>query len=168
VTFPLTTGHLLAAGVPPRLIDVYLSPLTLAMMEFEIDTGERPAMFLAQVAHESNNFRSVEEYWGPNKWQLKYPDGQRFKGRGLIQITGRKNYESVAAQFGLELDDVATWLMTPLGACRGSAWWWSANGCNEIADRYDMVALTRRINGPGMLGLEDRVARYKAISEVVA
>lgn len=166
MTFPVTLAHLLAAGVAPGEAEQWLVPLRDAMIEGSITTGERPALFLVQVAHESNHFKAVEEYWGPNKWQLKYPDGQRFKGRGLIQITGRKNYEAVAAKFGFALDDVAAWLVTPVGACRGSAWWWSANGCNEIADKYDIVALTRRINGPAMLGLVERVALYKAISAV--
>lgn len=166
MTFPITLSHLQAARVATREADSYLSPLNLACIEFSVNTGERPAMFLAQIAHESNHFKAVEEYWGPNKWQLQYPDGQRFKGRGLIQVTGRKNYEAVGKRFDLDVDAVATWLMSPLGACRGSAWWWSANGCNEIADTYDMVALTRRINGPGMLGLNERLALYKAISEV--
>jgi putative chitinase len=148
----------------------------LAMMEFGIDTGERPAMFLAQVAHESSGFRYVEEIWGNTDAQLRYEgrrdlgntqpgDGRKFCGHGLLQITGRKNHEAEAQFFGVDVDAVIPLLMSPLGACRSAAHWWHTHGCNALADAYDFVGLTQRING-GLNGLDDRLERYKKICAI--
>jgi putative chitinase len=167
MAFPVTLYHLSVAGVSQPRAEIFIGPLNAAMLEYDINVSERPAMFLAQVAHESSRFQYVEEIWGPTYWQLKYPDGQLFKGRGLIQITGRKNYEAVAEHFGFPLEAVAAWLVTPEGACRASAHWWQSNECNEISDRFEFVALTRRINGPGMLGLQQRTYLYHKIAEAM-
>lgn len=174
MTFPITLAHLQAAGVRARKADEYIAPLNLAMLEFDIRSGERPAMFLAQVAHESSGFEYTTEVWGPTAAQSRYEgraalgnvqpgDGERFKGHGLLQITGRANHEAEARFFGVDLGAVIPILQSPLGACRSAANWWSTHGCNALADAYDFVALTQRING-GLNGLDDRLARYQAVS----
>lgn len=88
-------------------------------------------------------------------------DGWRFRGRGLIQVTGRSNYAATAARLGRPLDILPDYLETRQGAAESAAAWWSANGCNEIADRGDMTALRRRVNG-GTNGLDDVLRRYRA------
>lgn len=88
-------------------------------------------------------------------------DGWRFRGRGLIQITGRTNYAAMAARLGKPLDSLPGYIETRPGAAESAAAWWSANGCNEMADSGDMTALRRRING-GTTGLDDVLRRYRA------
>ncbi len=175
--FPITHAHLRAAGASESDAVRFISPLTLAMIEFKITTGERPAMFLAQCGHESAGFRYTTELWGPTPAQERYEghialgntkpgDGSRFRGHGLIQVTGRTNHEQVAKAFGVPMDAIVLWLQTPIGASRSAAQWWESHGCNEIADQFDMVALTRKING-GLNGLQDRVDRYQRIVDAM-
>ena len=95
-------------------------------------------------------------------------DGWRFRGRGLIQITGRANYAAAAAAFGRGLDDpFIGWCSTPAGAAATACWWWAAHGCNTLADRGDDVAVRERING-GRNGLQDVQRREAAVRPVLA
>src|SRR6185369_12560524 len=163
--FPPELRHLVAVGVNPNTAARFLPYLSSAMSEFDITSGERPAMFLAQVAHESGGFQFLSELWGPTTAQSRYPDGPEWKGHGLIQITGLANHKAEASYFGVPLDRVIEWLTSPEGACRSAAHFWSAHGCNALADAYDFIGVTRRING-GLNGLADRTARYEALSAV--
>lgn len=88
-------------------------------------------------------------------------DGWRYRGRGLIQITGRANYEASGAELGLDLIAKPDLLEQPHYAALSAAEWWHRNGCNELADTGDMVAVTRRVNG-GLTGLDDRLKLYSA------
>jgi putative chitinase len=163
--FPLEPKHLIAAGVRASLVDRYLNMLNDAMREFDITTGERPAMFLAQIAHESMGLYYVAEIWGPTPAQLRYPDGPAWKGHGFIQITHEENHLAEAEYFGIPPSDIVRWLQSPEGACRSAAHYWRSHGCNEAADAFDFVAVTKKING-GTNGLADRLSRYKAITEI--
>ena len=94
-------------------------------------------------------------------------DGWKFRGRGLIQITGRDNYVAMSALMGKDLTVWPDALLMPLDACRSAALWWKANGLNALADklsgageRKTFEAITRRVNG-GLSGLEDRWAIYQ-------
>ena len=82
-------------------------------------------------------------------------DGFRYRGRGLIQLTGKNNYSAMAADMGVSVEECAEYLETPEGACESAAWFWNKNGLNALADSDDVVAVTKRING-GTIGLEDR------------
>jgi len=93
-------------------------------------------------------------------------DGWAYRGRGLLQITGRDNYRAAAAALGRPLDGLAAWLETPAGAAESAAWWWAAHGCNELADAGRVEDWRRRVNG-GLIGLEDVRARYGRAREVV-
>lgn len=94
-------------------------------------------------------------------------DGWRYRGRGLIQITGRANYAAAAAALGKMLDDAfLAWCESKEGAAATACWWWSAHGCNAIADRDDTVRLRERING-GLNGLADVQARAERITRLV-
>ena len=88
-------------------------------------------------------------------------DGWRYRGRGLIQITGRANYAQSGAELGLDLINKPEQLEQPYLAAMSAAEWWRRHGCNEIADTGDMAAVTRRVNG-GLTGLDDRIRLYSA------
>lgn len=87
-------------------------------------------------------------------------DGWRFRGRGLIQVTFRNNYEDCGTVLGLDLLANPDLLLDFAQAARSAAWFWSANGCNTLADKGSFLAITRKINPPA-LGQPDREARYK-------
>lgn len=87
-------------------------------------------------------------------------DGYRFRGRGLIQLTGKDNYRACSEGLGQDLVDDPSYLETPEGACRSAAWFWDKNNLNESADAGDILTNTKRING-GTIGLDDRKHHYE-------
>ncbi|MDT9631026.1 glycoside hydrolase family 19 protein [Pseudomonas sp. JV449] len=176
----------------PQLLDVmpdarlragvFLMPLNAAFVRFEINCAKRIAAFLAQIGHESAELRYVREL-GSDYYQSKYDtgslaarlgnspeadgDGPLYRGRGLIQITGRRNYLACSqALFGDDrLLREPMLLEQPQWAAESAAWFWQVNGLNELADKDQFTTITRRING-GLNGLEDRLrlwARAKAV-----
>jgi len=156
-------------------VALFLEPINQTMAEFEImDSPQRVACFLAQVGHESGGLIYVRElasgqaYEGRKDLGNTEPgDGVRFKGRGLIQITGRSNY--LACGTALEVDLIAdpTQLEAPLLAARSAGWFWDKNKLNAIVDANDFKKLTRRING-GLNGLDDRIAYYQRACAMLA
>jgi putative chitinase len=153
---------------------LFLDPLNRAMDEFGIDTPARQASFLAQIGHESGQLRYVEEiasgraYEGRADLGNTQPgDGVRFKGRGLIQVTGRTNYAKCGAALGLDLIGNPGQLAEAENACRSAGWFWETNGLNALADAGDQVRVTKRING-GTNGLADRLALFSAAQQVLA
>ncbi len=86
-------------------------------------------------------------------------EGYKFRGRGVIQLTGKDNYSRFAKHIGKSLDETIEYLKTKQGALESACWFWQTNGLNEIADSGDIVAMTKRING-GTIGLEDRRKHY--------
>lgn len=147
---------------------VYLDPLNDAMQEFGISLSvARECAFLAQIAHESGEFRYVREIASGEAYEGRADlgntepgDGVRYKGRGLIQITGRANYQ--ACSDALKHDFVANpaALEQPVFAARSAAWFWQSRGLNDIADNGGFEIITRRING-GLNGYADRVAYFR-------
>ena len=151
----------------------YVAPLNATFLEFGIDTPEQQQRFLAQIAHESGGFFYVRELASGEAYEGRADlgntepgDGRKFRGRGLIQITGRANTAACSrALFGddrllvnpelLELPDLAT---------RSAGWFWKSRGLNDIED-FEM--LTRRING-GLNGLADRYAYLGRAKEALA
>jgi len=85
-------------------------------------------------------------------------DGYRFRGRGLIQLTGRNNYTAFAEENNMDVEEAADYLSTPEGAVRSAAWFWNRNDINELADTDNVREVTKRING-GTIGLPER-AKY--------
>jgi predicted chitinase len=153
---------------------LYLAPLNQAMQAHGIDTPLRSAAFIAQLAHESGEFRWMEEIWGPTAAQLRYEppgdlaqrlgntqagDGKRFKGRGPIQITGRFNYKKYGDLLDVDLCADPARAAAPDLAFATAGLYWRSNGLNELADVRDFVAITKRING-GTNGLADRQMYY--------
>jgi predicted chitinase len=159
-----------------------LPHLNAAMAEFGIDTLLRTAAFAAQLAHESGEFRWMEEIWGPTSAQKRYEpqtdlskrlgnseagDGLRFKGRGPIQLTGRANYSRFGNLLGLDLIGSPAQAAAPGVAFRIAALFWKNRGLNEFAEAGDFREVTRRING-GFNGLEDRLKYYERATSVLA
>jgi putative chitinase len=96
-------------------------------------------------------------------------DGYRYRGRGLIQLTGRSNYLSAAKAIGIDLSNDPDLLLQPQAASMSAAWFWQTRGLNELADDRtddndlsDFTEITRRING-GTTGVKDRFALFKKI-----
>ncbi len=165
----------LAAAVccPLKRAEKWADSLSASMERYDINTTERQAAFLAQVGHESGRLIYVREIWNPVQchWQAKYEgradlgnvhpgDGARFKGRGLIQITGRANYRACGSALGEDLETRPELLEQPIFASMSAAWFWQAHGCNELADGGNFREITRVING-GLNGLDDRLALWE-------
>lgn len=148
-------------------IDKYYEPLMGAMAAHGIDTPMRQAHFLAQVAHESGSFRYSEELASGDAYEGREDlgnceggDGPRFKGRGLIQLTGRANYRSYGESIGVDLcaeENRRSVGDDPARAADVSGWFWESRKLNDVADRDDVREVTRRING-GYNGLAERQA----------
>jgi len=141
--------------------------LNAAMAEADINTPERQAMFIAQLAHESGGFHYMEEiasgaaYEGRTDLGNTQPgDGERYKGRGYIQVTGRHNYTEAGRALGLDLVNNPELAAQPENAARIAAWYWESRGINAAADAGDFTQVTRLING-GTNGLADRQAYYE-------
>lgn len=94
-------------------------------------------------------------------------EGWRYRGRGLLQLTGKDNYQRCGAAIGYDLVKNPEFLDSPLVAARSAAWFWSANGLNELADKGDQVAVTKRING-GTTGLAERLAMFEVARKVLS
>ncbi|HWH83814.1 MAG TPA: glycoside hydrolase family 19 protein [Burkholderiaceae bacterium] len=160
---------------------LYLPHLNRAIETYAVDTALRVAAFVAQLAHESGEFRWMEELWGPTDAQRRYEppsdlakrlgntaagDGQRFKGRGPIQITGRFNYGRYGEGIGVDLLADPARAAAPEVAFATAGLFWQSNGLNELADARDFVAITKRING-GTNGLADRQMYYARAQAVL-
>ena len=137
-----------------------------------LDSGLRLAHFMAQLIHESGSFRYMEElasgaaYEGRKDLGNVEPgDGVKFKGRGPIQLTGRANYRSYGQQLGIDFERNYTLPAVPSIGLHVACVYWTTNGLNALADRDDITAITRKING-GLNGIEDRraaLAKMKAL-----
>lgn len=93
-------------------------------------------------------------------------DGFRYRGRGLIQLTGRDNYTFFAASIDTPMDEAIEYLQTFEGAVQSACWFWETNNLNQWADKDDILTLTKRING-GTIGLEDRKKHYDHAKHVL-
>ena len=93
-------------------------------------------------------------------------DGWRYRGRGLIQTTGKANYVKLAQYIKKTLEETIEYCETVEGAVESACFYWTSNNLNAIADIGDMAALTRRING-GVIGLADRLDKYKKTLEAL-
>lgn len=154
-------------------VKLYYEPLVAGMTRYKITTDLRMAHFIAQLAHESASFRYTEElasgdaYEGRTDLGNTQPgDGRRFKGRGLIQLTGRANYAEYSKAAGTDYVAKPQRLASdPFAAVDVACWFWHTRKLNALADADDVKAVTRRING-GYNGLDDRIeylTRAKAV-----
>lgn len=166
-----------------RQAGVFVPALNAAMGKYSIITRLRMAAFLAQIGHESGQLRYVREL-GSDSYLAKYDtgrlaerlgntpeadgDGQKYRGRGLIQVTGRSNYSACSeALFGdARLLATPELLEHPVYAALSAGWFWQRAGLNTYADKGDFLTITKRING-GTNGLKDREQLYDRALEVL-
>jgi putative chitinase len=188
-------------------VDHWHHALAQLLPDYEIDTPQRIAAFIAQCSHESGGFTALKEnlnykaetlsrIWPryfpadvarqyaslPNKQEAianrayanrmgngdeASGDGWKFCGRGLIQLTGRSNYQAFADSLEMDIEDVPSYLATFEGAAQSACWFWESNNLNRFADSGDIKGLTKAING-GFLGLEDRIKHYEHALHVLA
>lgn len=118
--------------------------------------------FLAQLAHESDGFHTIQEYASGAAYEGRkdlgnvHPgDGVKYKGRGYIQLTGRTNYEKAGLALGLDLINNPHLLDNPNNAMNASAWFWNEHGLDKYALQDNCLEITRIING-GLNGYADR------------
>jgi putative chitinase len=127
----------------PRCL-LYYPHLVEGMGLYGIDSLQQRACFLATIGHESGAFRYTREVWGPTEAQARYEgrrdlgnvksgDGPRFRGRGLIQITGRANYDEVTQALGHDYLSDPEQLEQPRDAALSACWWHAAHGCTVLA-----------------------------------
>lgn len=142
----------------------YAKPLEDACIRFGITTTLQKAHFLAQVAHESDGFATTVEYASGAAYEGRADlgntepgDGRFFKGRGLIQLTGRYNYTDYSrAMYGDDRAVRAPVMVAQLpDAALAAGWYWQSRGLNPLAADDDLERVTRRING-GLNGLDSR------------
>ena len=152
----------------------FLAPLNAAMVEFGITTPARQASFLSQVGHESGQLCYVRELASGQAYEgradlgnTQRGDGVRFRGRGLLQVTGRANYAACGKALGLDLLAQPELLEQTVNACRSAGWFWQTRGLNALADAGDQERVTRRING-GVNGLAERLVLYREARKVLA
>ena len=159
-------------------VGVYVPVLNVAMGHYQIVGAKRVAAFIAQIGHESGQLKYVKEIWGPTAAQAKYEgrkdlgntvvgDGTKYRGRGLIQITGRANYMTCGEGLGLDLIKQPELLEKPQHACMSAAWFWATKGLSTLADAGQFDKITQRING-GQNGAADRQALYARALKVLA
>jgi putative chitinase len=155
-------------AVAPRgkswILDGFADALPALCERYAINTKDRQAHFIAQCAHECDHFKTTTEYASGAAYEARKDlgntqsgDGRRYKGRGLIQLTGRFNYtkagEALAQPFVEDPEMVARFPH----AADVSGWFWHVNSLNRHADANDVRAATKAING-GYNGLDSRTA----------
>lgn len=134
----------------------------------------RLAHVLAQLGHESDGFNAMEEYASGHAYEgrgdlgnTQPGDGKRYKGRGPIQVTGRDNYRRYGRKLGVDLERRPELASAPSIGLMVSCAYWTDRGLNALADRDDIKAITRKING-GLNGLADRVDRLAVAKALLA
>ena len=149
------------------VVDKYLGYLNEYCPKYGINTARRMRYFLAQIAHESMELRSPVELssgkqydTGRKAQQLGNTpqadgDGQRYKGRGLIQLTGTTNYKAASKALGYDFIKDPAALQQPKWATMSACWFWQSHGLNELSDKDEFTKVTRIING-GENGMKER------------
>jgi len=192
----MTNEQLQQLGIDPK----WLQPLEDTFAKYDINTPDRQACFIGQCAHESGNFKVLQENLNYSAeglmktWPSRFPtreiadqyarqpakiagkvyngrlgnaneeEAAKYLGRGLIQLTGKENYENCGSGIGVDLLDNPDLLTTPEYASLSAGWFWNKKSLNSLADSGDIDTMTKRING-GLIGLEDRKAKIaKALS----
>lgn len=127
-------------------------------------SGTGPNELAREIAREPEKIANAA--YGLRMGNNAQGDGWMYRGRGLIQLTGKANYQSAATALGYDLVTSPDLVAKPQIAALTAAWFWQKNGLNQLADSGDTRAVTRRING-GTTGLDDRLARYARAAKVL-
>lgn len=143
-----------------------IGPLNDAMKQGGMNTPQRQAAFISQIAVESDRFRTYEEYADGSQYEGRTDlgntqpgDGKKYKGRGVIQITGRSNYTQMSKDLGVDFVNHPELAATPEYAFKSAVWYWNSRDGNAIADGGDITAITRMVNG-GTHNLAERTDYY--------
>lgn len=151
-----------------RMVGLYLPP---ALTRYAITTLLRQAHFLAQVCEESWGMSDLKEEEDGSEYEgrkslgnTQTGDGARFKGRGLIQLTGRANYIKVGKELNLNLVDRPDLAETADVAVNTACQFWTDRHLNRLADLDDLKSITHKVNGKHLRGLKER-ARYLALAK---
>ncbi len=154
-------------------LDRFTEPINTTLGKYLINTPARMAAFLAQIAHESGQLIYTRELASGSAYEgrkdlgnIQPGDGKKFKGRGLIQITGRHNYEMLSMVLGVDFVSNPELLEGAVYATDSAGWFWQTHGLNEIADRGDFKLITKRING-GYNGLPERLEFWERAKKVL-
>jgi putative chitinase len=156
----------------PEVVAPMVSFFNMYAEKYAINTYWRIVHFIAQAAHESAHFRTLEEFATGEAYEGRkdlgniHPgDGKRYKGRGIFQLTGRTNYRNMGKRLGVDLENNPELAETPKISVLTAMEYWNSRGLSGFADRDDVETITRRING-GLNGFEDRkkyLAKAKAV-----
>lgn len=137
------------------------------LIKYEINNARRVAAFLAQIAHESGSLHYSQEIASGEAYEgrkdlgnISPNDGKRYKGRGLIQVTGRVNYQEMGEIMKLDLISNPELLEQAQYAFQSACIFWNSRGLNRIADIDGFERITKKING-GLNGYADRLARWE-------
>jgi putative chitinase len=197
----MITRENLLAVTTPAMADKWLDALNATAERFDINTPERIAGFLSQLAHESGGFTATSENLNyradtlTRVWPSRFPpgvaesyamqpekiankaycdrmgngdeasgEGWKYRGRGLIQLTGKDNYAAFTMNCDVDALNNPDLLAEPELAALSAGWFWSKNNLNALADAKNVEGMTRRING-GLNGLDDRQAKYAKVVE---
>lgn len=138
-----------------------------------LDNALRLQHFLAQLGHESDGYKAMEEYASGAAYEGRADlgntqpgDGKRYKGRGPIQITGRSNYRKYGRVIGINIEKYPELASNPCIGMRLALEYWKAKGLNAKADSDNIEGITRAING-GLNGFADRKARLALAKQLV-
>lgn len=102
------------------------------------------------------------EFGKKNLGNTEYGDGYAYRGRGLIQLTGKANYKKAGDSLGVDLVANPDLVATPEYAALTAGWFWSANNLNALADAKDLLGMTKKVNG-GTIGIEHRTELYNKL-----
>ena len=197
----MITRENLLAVTTPAMANKWLDALNATAERFDINTPERIAGFLSQLAHESGGFTATSENLNyradtlTRVWPSRFPpgvaesyamqpekiankaycdrmgngdeasgEGWKYRGRGLIQLTGKDNYAAFTMNCDVDALNNPDLLAEPELAALSAGWFWSKNNLNALADAKNVEGMTRRING-GLNGLDDRQAKYAKVVE---
>ena len=152
----------MAPGAAGWIVAGMVDAMPKVIEKAKLSTDLRLAHFLAQLAHESDGFHTTEEYASgaayegrKNLGNVKPGDGRRFKGRGLIQVTGRANARRMSRALGQDFESNPELLRRFPWAAETAAVYWDDHRLNDYADHDNILTITKRING-GTNGLSDR------------
>jgi len=150
------------AEAQARIVGAISAVFAPTLDSYQINTKLRIAHFMGQVTHECAGFRTTEEfasgaaYEGREDLGNVHPgDGKRYKGRGLIQLTGRANYREIGEILDLQLEDNPELAAEPVTSLKIACEYWKRRKINTAADRDHLIKATKLVNG-GLNGLEDR------------
>jgi putative chitinase len=150
------------AEAQSRIVGEISAIFSPTLDSYDINTKLRIAHFMGQVTHECAGFRTTEEFASGAAYEgredlgnIHAGDGKSYKGRGLIQLTGRANYRKIGQLLNLPLEDNPKLAGEPATSLIIACEYWKSRNINAAADRDHLIKATRLVNG-GLNGLDDR------------